>query len=193
MTDFKRPISVNGVPVSLDGHTHGMEPSTSYWSDLIVPLTSAKPASTSKPTFDLNNGGYNMPDNNTTHILYFTVSMPLNWEAGTTVYPMVHVHQTRSEDPNFVMAYRWVSIGEAVSNWNTLLLNDWLNPYYGVTMHNIVYNPDGLYPYYGSGDNSELQIKLYRQNGPHDANILTTVFNLRHQCNSLGFTSLLAK
>jgi hypothetical protein len=193
MSDFKRLPTVNGVPVSLDGHTHGVGPSTEYWSDLIVPLACAKQAATNKPVFNAAENGYTMPDNSSSHVLYFTVTMPLDWDAGSTVYPMVHAHRAGEEAPGFIIAYRWTSIGEAVSNWSTMSLNDWIHSYHGVSIHDIAYNPDGLYPYYGAGHNSELQIKLYRGNSPYNASIVATVFTLRYKCNSLGFTSLLAK
>lgn len=191
--DFKRPISVNGVPVSLDGHTHSVMGATEYWDRVYVPLATARIAATNKPSFNATENGYNFPNNDTTHILYFTVVMPPNWKVGSTIYPVVHAHQARNNNPGFVMAYRWISPGEAVSNWSTLLLDTWIEPYHGVTIHNIVRSEAGLVPYYGDKASSELQVKLYRTNSAYNTSIVTTAFGIAYECDSFGFSSAYTK
>lgn len=197
-----RVVGLGGIRAEFDDITNTLvidgDPETpgviSYWADVTVPVTAMRQTSNNKPDFDVAENGYVFPNNSTAHILYFTIAMPTPWQINTTVYPMVHVHQTRSDAPGFALAYRWANVGGSVGAWTTVSLNTWLRPFTGGALHNVVYNAYGIQPPQGLEAGATLQCKLYRQGGSaYTDSIITTAFSLRHRCDALGFLSMLIK
>jgi len=156
-----------------------------YWDDLRFSANSAKQGALDKPAYDTTNLGLTFPVNNETHIIYINAQMPHKW-AGTAISPHLHIAQTTSATPIFVMQYRWYSIGQpCTANLTTITTNATAITYVSGTIHQLLEFPDITPP--SNGVSSMLDIKIYRQTGDGAAaSILVKEFDMHYEIDAPG-------
>jgi hypothetical protein len=189
-----RTFLYNGAKLGdWDSYTEFLEDGTmtavgdaAAWDDLLVPLTTTRVGSNSKPDFDEVNVGYLFPNNNTAEILYFIVQMPHRWKVGTRVYPHVHYRRTAAGVPTYKFVYSWFNIGSAVAApTETYTLDTEVIPYTSGSIHQINATSSGI-DGTGKGISSILVCELYRDDSSVAGDVLTYQFDIHYQVDSLG-------
>jgi hypothetical protein len=156
------------------------------YDDIVFELTQTRVGSNSKPDYDFTNIGLLFPRNDVTEIVYITVQMPHAWQIGSTIYPHLHIVQSRNEQATFRMEYKWYDIGDTVpTTWSTYDMNTYAMPYTSGSISNIVKGSGGISGI-GKGISSILKIKLFRNDNVYVGDILADQFDIHILKDSFG-------
>jgi hypothetical protein len=156
------------------------------WDDLVVPLTTTRQGSNSRPDFDFTNIGFLFPKNDATEILYFVIQLPHRWKAGSTIFPHVHWRQAENVTPIFKLDYKWHTIGGTVaSEFLTYTMSTKKMAWTTGTIHQISDGVGGIAGT-GKGISSMLVCKLYRDDNVGSGDVLVDQFDVHIEIDSLG-------
>lgn len=191
----KRPIDSLVVgndtnAVTLDSaRSLRMRGKSTVFNDLSVPLSQTKIGANLKPDYDYDSLAYMFPQNDTSEIVYLNVQLPHWYKEGSTVYPHVHVQQSKNAQATFKMVYKWFNVGAAVpSTWTEHTMGTYAVTYTSGRMQNILQGSSGIS---GSGKtlSSMLLIKLYRSDNVYSGDIGAVAFDLHVEMDALGSDS----
>lgn len=112
--------STNYVKIAGDG-TVTLNGSATTYTDLVVPVYSARNSSNSTPPFTLFStpgfytSEFTSADNDATKELFFNVQMPHDYKEGSTIYPHIHWSTTvalGTTRPVWKLEYQWVNLND---------------------------------------------------------------------------------
>ena len=162
---------------------NGLEP---RYNDIVFEFTPTRVnPTTTRPVFDFVNNGLLFPQNNTSEAIYITVQLPHSWKVGTTIYPHVHVVQSRNEQAVFKMDYKWYDIGDEIpTDWLTYVMDTYATDYVSGSISQICKGTgiDGT----GKGISSILKVKLYRDDNVYVGDILADQFDIHIEVDGFG-------
>ena len=102
-------------------------------------------------------------DTNLTDYLYFSPQMPHKWKLGTVIYPHLHWWQTTTNQPNWLLQYRWQkNDGLKTTTWTYLPLDAEIFTWSTGTLNQISYNATGITPPSGYSISDIIQFRLLR-------------------------------
>lgn len=159
---------------------------STHFDDLVVPLTTTRRGSNTKPDFDETNVGYLFPQNDTDEILYFIVQLPHSYKVGSDIYPHVHWRQAAAQNVTFKMDYKWFNIGDAVpAGFTTITLATPVVTYSSGSIHQISKSTAAISGT-GKGISSILLCKLYRDDNVYTGDALTFQMDFHVEKDTLG-------
>lgn len=112
--------STNYVKIADDG-TITLNGGATTFTDLVVPVYSARNSSNSTPPFTLFSAPgfytseFTSADNDATKELFFNVQLPHDYKEGSTIYPHIHWSTTAAlgtTRPVWKMEYEWINLNE---------------------------------------------------------------------------------
>jgi len=161
----------------------------SAWTDITVPATTIRQGASTKPDFNTDSLTLDFPQNNESEIAYLNVQFGHDWLTGSDISPHIHYLQNEAGSPDFIIEYRWLSNGNAVTDWTTDTTYMSVFPYTSGSIMQILEFPkiDGSAI---TGVSSMLQIKLYRRTGDGvSGDVQVLEFDIHIQIDSNGSDS----
>jgi len=163
-----------------------MKGNSTVWDDLNFPLVQGKQGALSKPDFDYDSLTYMFPQNDTTEVLSVQIQIPHSWKEGSTVYPHLHIQQSKNLQATFKIVYKWWDVGEAIpSAWLDYTMGTYSYSYTSGILQQILKGSGGIS---GSGKvaSSMFLAKIYRTDNVYTGDIGAITFDLHAEFDKLG-------
>lgn len=165
--------------------SNSWDASTVQWDDLLVPATQLRLGATLKPDFDFTNLGLLFPQNDATEQAYLSVQFSHKRKNGSDIVPHIHIIQTTSALPVFVLQYRWYMNGSIVPNYTTVSATSGVFPYTSGSMMQIMPFPK-INGTSISAVSSQFDGIIWRNDNIVVGDVLFKQFDIHYQSDSFG-------
>ena len=135
----------------------------SAWVDMFSSATSTKQGNTSLPHFNYDSLTLDFPYNDSTEIVYINYQLNHYFLIGTDCHEHLHYLQNESAFPQFGCFYRWLSNGQAVTDWQWTSTSSGEFAYTSGSITQILEFEPTLDGGGVSGVSSILQLMIYRR------------------------------
>jgi len=184
--------------VSLDSEGVHLSGGATVWDDKEFPLGGQRiNAPGGKITESTSNSIVYSTNCPLTDYVWMNIQQSHSKKLYTAVYPHIHWLQQTSNEPNWLLEYRWQYQGAALTNtWTRSTISSHVFPYVAGSTMNQVSNFNIITPTSNEGLSDILQIKLKRDSANASSNFATTdaygktaiaySFDIHYERDSMG-------